>query len=248
MTAEGDKSMEQQGPFQAVRVVLTAYTASFRVPAFVAHQLTLTVPPLSTVFGLLSAAAGRWVMPDEVEWLAYRFTYESKATDLEAIYTVERPKPQETPRFVTRNVIQREFLSMPCLTLYIPPEWEGVFRRPRYALLLGRTQDVASVTFITPTELLPVNSGLVSGVLLPFELIARNNVSALLQRLPIAFTDEPQRRPVRTHLFGIVDAYRPATLGNGDGWLVRDTQDGTVLVLYRKEWMLHGERALSQVG
>lgn len=239
--------MEQQEVIRAVRIVLTAYTASFRVPHFVGHQLTLPVPPLSTIFGLLSAATGKWIMPDEVEWLAYRCTYESKGTDLEAIFTVERAKPGESARFVTRNVIQREFLSMPNLTLYLPPNWENAFRQPRYALLLGRTQDVAGVMSISLTELRPINSGVVSGILLPFELVALNNVSAWLQKLPVAFTDEPQRKPTRMHLFGIVDAYRPAELRNGNGWLVQDTQDGTTLVLYRKEWMLYGERAVSEV-
>ncbi len=225
----------------AIRVKVVAYTASFRVPAFVGHQLTLTVPPLSTVFGLLSAAAGRWVMPGEVEWLAYYCTYESKETDLEAIYTVERPKPDQSARFVTRNVVQREFLVHPCLTLYLPPAWESVFRCPRYALLLGRTQDVATVMSIAQTELHPVSAGEVKGVLLPLELLVGNNVSALMQNLPIAFTDEPQRRPLRMHLFGIVDAHRPVEVRNGNGWLVQDAQEGTTLVLYRKEWMLHGE-------
>ena len=239
--------MEQQEVIRAVRIVLTAYTASFRVPHFVGHQLTLPVPPLSTIFGLLSAATGKWIMPDEVEWLAYRCTYESKGTDLEAIFTVERAKPGESARFVTRNVIQREFLSMPNLTLYLPPNWENAFRQPRYALLLGRTQDVAGVMSISLTELRPINSGVVSGILLPFELVALNNVSAWLQKLPVAFTEEPQRKPTRMHLFVIVDAYRPAELRNGNGWLVQDTQDGTTLVLYRKEWMLYGERAVSEV-
>jgi len=239
--------MEHQISLQAVRIVLTAYTASFRVPAFVGHQLTLPVPPLSTIFGLLSAAAGRWIMPDEVEWLAYRCTYESKATDLEAIFTVERPRPDEHARFVTRNVIQREFLTLPNLALYLPPDWENAFRQPRYTLLLGRTQDVAGVMSISLTGLRPVNAGTVSGVLLPFELVALNNVSAWLQNLPIAFTDEPQRRPTRMHLFGIVDARRPADLREGNGWLAQDTQDGIILVLYRREWMLHGERTISQV-
>lgn len=243
--------MEQTEGVKAVKIELIAYTASFRAPALVGHQLTLTVPPLCTVFGLLSAAAGRWIMPDEVEWLAYRCTYESKATDLEAIFTVERPQPTEPARFVTRNVIRREFLSMPHLILYLPPDWESVFRRPRYTLLLGRTQDVATVTSITFTDIYPVSTGIVNGVLLPFELVALNNVSAWLQRLPIAFTEEPQRRPTRMHLFGVVDAHHPVELRNGDGWLVQDAQDKqdkNVLVLYRKEWMLHGEQTVGEVG
>jgi CRISPR-associated protein Cas5t len=225
---------------EAIRIIITAYTASFRVPHFVGHQLTLTVPPLSTIYGLISAAAGRWVTPDEVEWVAYRCEYESKAVDTEAILTVERPKPSESARFVTRNVLPREFLVMPHLTLYLPPEWESVFRCPRYSLLLGRTQDVATVEEVKHTALNPVQEGIVSGVILPFEIVAKGNASAWLQNLPVAFTNEPIRRPVRTHIFGIVDAHRPGEVRNANGWLVVDTESNVVVPIFRKEWVLHG--------
>jgi len=225
---------------EAIRIIITAYTASFRVPHFVGHQLTLTVPPLSTIYGLISAAAGRWVTPNEVEWVAYRCEYESKAVDIEAILTVERPKPSESARFVTRNIIPREFLVMPCLTLYLPPEWESVFRCPRYSLLLGRTQDVATVEEVKHTALNPVKEGIVSGVILPFEIVAKANASAWLQNLPVAFTDEPIRRPVRTHIFGIIDAHRPGEARNANGWLVEDTERNVVVPIFRKEWVLYG--------
>ena len=225
---------------EAIRITISAYTASFRVPHFVGHQLTLTVPPLSTIYGLISAAAGRWVSPEEVEWLAYRCEYKSKAMDTEAILTVERPSPSDFARFVTRNVLSREFLIMPYLTLYLPPDWENAFRRPRYALLLGRTQDVATVEEVKHISLNPVQDGVVSGVLLPFELVAKGNVSAWLQNLPVAFTDEPIRRPVRTHIFGIVDAHRPGEVREANGWLVVDTESNVVVPIFRKEWVLHG--------
>ncbi|WP_169719391.1 type I-B CRISPR-associated protein Cas5b [Desulfovirgula thermocuniculi] len=223
----------------AIRIVLTAYTASFRVPSFVGHQLTLPVPPLSTIYGLLSAAAGRWILPTEVEWLAYRCEYEGKAVDLEAIITVERSKPTEAARLVGRNVLQREFLVMPRLALYLPPEWEAAFRKPRYPLLLGRTQDVAGVDSITPVTLEPVDEGEVSGVLLPLELVAdsQNRVGAWLHNLPLAFTAEPYRKLLGMKIFGVVDVrHRPAFV-RAFGWLVRDTTGGTVVPLYRREWV-----------
>ena len=226
--------------WEAIKVTLTAYTASFRVPHLVGHQLTLTVPPISTIYGLISAAAGRWVTPNEVEWLAYRFEYESKEMDLEAIWTVERKKPHENPRFTTRNVIQREFLVMPRLTLYIPTKWAGVFQKPRYALLLGRTQDVAMTESLQETTLEFVNSGVIRGVLLPFELIPKGNFSAWLYSLPVAFTDEPQRRPLRLQVFGVVDAHKGGEIQNVDGWLVRDTQSGITLPFFQREWILNG--------
>lgn len=223
---------------EALRITLTAYTASFRVPHFVGHQLTLPVPPLSTIYGLISAAVGRWVLPEEVEWLAYRLEYGGKQMDLEAIWTVERKKPHESARFVTRNVIQREFLAFPALTLYLPPEWEAPFRRPRYPLLLGRTQDVAGVEEIARTVLEPVDEGEVGGVLLPMELIKMaERGSAWLHNLPVAFTEEPLRHPLRMHIFGVVDAHRPAHLRGPEGWLVRDAQTGAIVPIYRREWV-----------
>jgi len=229
---------------EAIRIIITAYTASFRVPHFVGHQLTLTVPPLSTIYGLISAAAGRWVSPDEVEWVAYRCEYESKAVDIEKIVQIgweknaPAPQPRKPPE--TFGVIQREFLVMPRLTLYLPPEWESVFRCPRYSLLLGRTQDVATVEEVKHTALNPVQEGIVSGVILPIEIVAKGNASAWLQNLPVAFTNEPIRRPVRTHIFGIVDAHRPGEVRNANGWLVVDTESNVVVPIFRKEWVLHG--------
>ncbi len=227
--------------WNGVRVVLTAYTASFRVPSFVGHQLTLPVPPLSTIYGLLSSAAGRWVPPDEVAWLAFRCNYESKAVDLEAIYQFERsdesavPAPKPYPK--TRTVLNREFLTMPHLALYLPPEWAARFLRPRYALLLGRTQDVASVECVKPVTLEPVAEGEVSGVLLPLELVVQNNAPAWLHNLPIAITDEPHRRLLGMRVFGVVDARRRPAQVRAQDWLVRDDHDGVVVPLYRREWI-----------
>lgn len=227
-----------EATLEGVRVALAAYTASFRVPSFIGHQLTLPVPPLSTIYGLLSAAAGRWVLPDEVPWLAFRCDYEGKATDLEAIFTVERKKPLEEARFVGRNVLQREFLVMPRLTVYLPLEWEALFRTPRYALLLGRTQDVAGVESIVPVTLEPVKEGAVSGVLLPLELVMRDNTPAWLHNLPIAFTDEPRRRLLGMRIFGVVDAKRHFAQLRAPDWLFRDTSNGIVLPVYRREWIV----------
>ncbi len=227
---------------EGVRIVLAAYTASFRVPSFVSHQLTLPVPPLSTIYGLLSAAAGRWVLPNEVAWLAFQCDYESKATDVEAIYQFEREKeealPMPKPFPKTRTVLQREFLAMPRLTIYLPLEWEALFRTPRYALLLGRTQDVAGVESIASVTLEPVKEGAVRGVLLPLELVMQNNTPAWLHNLPIAFTDEPQRRLLGMRVFGVVDAKRHFAQLRAPDWLFRDTSNGVILPVYRREWIV----------
>jgi len=221
----------------AVRVVLTAYTASFRVPSFVGYQLTLPVPPLSTVYGLLSASVGRPVEPQEVAWLAYQCLYDAKATDLEAIVTVDRPKPGDAALVTGRNILQREFLVFPRLVLYLPPEWGEAFRRPRYPLLLGRTQDVAGVETLTTATLVPVAAGPVQGVLLPLEVVLQNSAPAWLHNLPLAFSQEAQRRLRGMHIFGVLDAQRGPVPITAPEWLVGDETQNVVLPLYQREWV-----------
>lgn len=222
-----------------IRVVLTAYTASFRVPHFVGYQLTLPVPPISTIYGLLAAAKGEWVAPDGVAWFAYRLEYEGQAFDVEAITQVERKKPDEAPQFADRNVLNRQFLVWPRLTLYLPADWADPFRRPRYQLLLGRTQDVATVQTIIDARLEPVPEGHVAGVLLPLELVEAmgGHGTVWLHSLPIALSAEPYRRRLGAHIFGVVDARGRPVLVRADGWLVRDTETGTVLPVWRQEWI-----------
>lgn len=231
------------GKMDAVRVVLRAYTASFRVPGFYGYQLTLPVPPLATVYGIIAAAVGRWVSPYDVEWLAYACDYQSKGKDLEAIYQFERKDEKSVPVLKpypkSRTVIEREFLFMPSLTLYLPPEWEAAFLRPRYPLLLGRSQDVATVESLKLVKLEFPDEGQVKGVILPIELVSDrgNRVKAWLQNLPLALTGEPYRRLLGMRIFGIVDAQGGSSLIRTRNWLIRDSNDGRVVPIYRREWV-----------
>src|SRR5690606_40264370 len=115
----------------ALKVELTAYTGSFRVPGLVAYQLSLPLPPLSTVFGLLAAAAGEWVPPSRLEWVGYRCDYEARGKDLEAIITFERKGPRDVARAVQRNVVWREFLVNQRQIGRASCRAQGYLRRPR---------------------------------------------------------------------------------------------------------------------
>ncbi|SFM78093.1 type I-B CRISPR-associated protein Cas5b [Thermodesulforhabdus norvegica] len=228
---------------EGIRIEIAAYTASFRVPHYVGHQLTLTVPPLSTIYGLLSAATGRWILPEEVDWMAYRFEYESRGEDLEKIYQFERNKVGAPAKPGKSTVVRREFLVMPRLILYLPLRWENCFRNPRYTLLLGRTQDVAFVEKIRRVSLQRVSDGEVRGCLVPFELISKMSGSAILYNLPVAFNDEPVRSPLKMAVFGIVDFHNPVRLETAGDWLVRNREGGDVVLLFRKEWTSNGTSA-----
>lgn len=221
--------------FKGVRIDLIAYTASFRVPCFVGHQITLPVPPLSTIYGIISAATGRIVRPEEVEWLAYRLKHEGVASDLEAIFSFERDNELSPAKPGKRNVIQREFLLLPHLTLYLPVEWRGVFERPRYPLLLGRTQDLATVDRTSEVELEEVEDGEVEGVLLPREVVFQQaGVPCVIYNLPISFTEDPNRQPLGVGIFGAVT--KPCHL-RAPGWLIRDAERDQTVPIYRKGWI-----------
>jgi len=218
-----------------IRIDLIAYTASFRVPCFVGHQITLPVPPLSTIYGMISAAAGRIVGPEEVEWLAFRCQHEGVASDLEAIVTFDRGQARSIAVPKGRNVIQREFLLLPHLTLYLPSEWRRAFERPRYALLLGRTQDLATVDCISEIKLEETEEGEVQGVLLPREIVFRQaGAPCMIYNLPISFTEDPNRQPLGVDIFGAV--IKPYPL-RAPGWLIRDAERDWTIPIYRRRWI-----------
>ena len=60
-----------------LRILIEGWTASFRYPTFISgFQPTLPVPPLSTIYGLLSAAKGDLVTPIDT---SVGFVFESEA-------------------------------------------------------------------------------------------------------------------------------------------------------------------------
>lgn len=222
---------------RGVAIELAGYTASFRVPGFLAYQLTLPLPPLSSVYGLLSAARGDWVTPTDVQWLAYTCDYATRAMDLEAIVTFERPKVTDVARPAQRNVIRREFLVYPRLTLYLPTTWDSAFRHPRFPLLLGRSQDVASVEAVRPVELSDADEGEAWGTLLPLHVAMESRVPGLIHNLPIAFGPDPERRLLGVHPFTLLDAQIHRARVSAPGWLLLAPSGDRVIPVYRREWV-----------
>ena len=97
------------------RIKISGWTASFRYPIFISgYQPTLPIPPYSTIYGLISAACGKWITPDNLE-IRYVFKSEAKGVDLETIYELSG----KTPLQAKSNVIKREFLLNPQLYLYL---------------------------------------------------------------------------------------------------------------------------------
>jgi len=154
-----------------IRVKLKAWTASFRFPTFQSgYQPTLPVPPPSTIQGILSAAKGEPVYLTKLPYVGYIFKSNGTAIDLEKIYAIGK---------VQTDVIKREFLHNAELYLYLPDEWAGYFKKPKYQLLLGRSSDIATVEEVKHTKLEEGRAPL-SGTLVPIELGIPGIVHALV--------------------------------------------------------------------
>ncbi|MBN1181309.1 MAG: type I-B CRISPR-associated protein Cas5 [Bacteroidales bacterium] len=197
------------------RIKITSWTSGFRYPNLIsAFQPTLEVPPLSTILGLINAAAGSYQYYKQLT-IGYYFEYKAKSTDLESIYQIELHKTQNYPlNEVKSNVINREFLYDCSLYLYIPDERiTGYFKRPVYQLLLGRSNDLASVDKIEKVTLAKVeNAQRIRGQVVPF---MGNYLAGDIQPLPKYFTDTIPRTNIGTEPYSVIShisGNNPSTL------------------------------------
>lgn len=181
------------------RVHLLSWTASFRYPIFITgFQPTLPVPPLSTIFGIISAAKGNLVTPNDI-MVGYVFKSNGKAVDLETIYELSEPLKAKS------NVCKRELLFEPSLYLYFDrEEYALAFKKPHYPLLLGRSTDLGMVNEIKEIELEDQIGVLLGGTLLPFPM---KGIFGPIQALPTHFTDEIPRKAVGTRPFYIIESF-----------------------------------------
>lgn len=164
----------------------------------IGFQPTLPIPPPSTIYGLISAAAGRVVTPYDT-FIAYSFRSEGRTVDLERI--LEMPLDGGGKW----NVINREILLNAELDLYVDPSLQGAFLRPHFPLLLGRSSDLATVDVVETVDLEEVSVDEVSTF---GESVytdpPRGFRLSLLYALPVYFTDTIPRRAVGTRPFTMI--------------------------------------------
>lgn len=184
---------------------ITSWTASFRYPNLISGiQPTLEVPPLSTILGLINAAAGQYISHKQLT-IGYYFEYGEKAVDLETIYMIDSNKGKPTNN-AKSNVIKREFLFDNFIRLYLTDQSiVAYFKSPVYPLVLGRMNDLASVDIasIKTTDLNEVrNAGNIKGQIIPF---TGNHLPGVIQALPKYFTDTIPRQNIGTEPYSILN-------------------------------------------
>lgn len=152
-------------------VLLHGVTASFREPSAHLYQATLPLPPVSALVGMAGAALGRtfedvWRFAKNVGFcVGVSGTSEGKGIDLWNYHKMAAPKgAQETAqarqynlsKIVRRDILNREFLVYPKITVFYAMQSDGhaetlrkAFTDPVYALSLGNSDDIVCVKKIS---------------------------------------------------------------------------------------------------
>ena len=221
---------------KAYRIKLSSWTASFRYPNLISgFQPTLDVPPLSTVLGLINAAAGKYIEHSQLT-IGYYFEYEAKTTDLETIYQIELKTNQSGtyPSNATKsNVINREFLYNCRLYIYVQDKKiKEYFKHPYYSLVLGRSGDLVTVDAIDEIELaensFPEN---IKGQVIPF---TGNFLPGEIQALPKYFTNTIPRKNIGTEPYSVI-SHLSKNIGSSQIKVYTDTINDEEIDIYFHE-------------
>ena len=176
---------------QVLKVVAEGLTTSFRYPHFMQQiHPSFQMPPPATIYGHICSALGDWFDPAGVQF-AYHFTHRGVVKDVEHIIVLSPSRGYLPDTRITKvlqgNVtpFERDLLFQPRLTLYLnQPGWEPAFRSPRYAVILGRSQDLFTYTHISVVELEQANRAYFEHTLAPHEMALRTmrGVTVLMPR------------------------------------------------------------------
>lgn len=208
---------------------IRSWTASFRYPNLISGiQPTLEVPPISTVLGLINAAAGHYIKHKNLV-IGYYFEFHGKAMDLETIYMIDtkKGKPNNSAK---SNVIKREFLFDNLLRIYTVDEAiVNYLKSPVYPLVLGRMNDLATVDVpgIQKKELQGIeNADRIKGQIIPFK---DNHLPGVVQALPKYFSNTIPRQNIGTEPYSVI-SHGNNTKSNLKAY--RDVSDGREIDIY----------------
>lgn len=162
---------------RVLKVELEGITTSFRYPHFlVGRQPSLPMPPPATIYGHIASALGHYPDPDSFRF-AYAFTHQGSVDDYEHTWLIKPDRSArgwEHPANISANLnpTSRELFFSPRLTLYLQAPhletWHRAFLEPRYPVLLGRSQDLASYRSVELVDLERRDTGYYDHTLLPW--------------------------------------------------------------------------------
>lgn len=199
-----------------LKVVAEGAVTSFRYPHFIqgVHP-TYDVPPPATIYGHVCSAVGEMLPPDTLQF-AYHFATAAKFEDYEHLHFFGGTAKM--------NPFRRELLFNPKLTLYLRvmrpeiitlEELSEAFRSPRYAVVLGRSQDLMSYTEVQLSELEKADRAFYCGTLLTLQDSAKVGGPSFAVTMP-RFLSET-RQPQWAQYAVLLDDPNPVTHPSEDG-------------------------------
>lgn len=224
---------------RVLRIEMDGVTTSFRHPHFlIGRQPSYPLPPPATILGHIASALGSWPTPDAIQF-AYSFRSVGKVDDLENIYATEiggsvpREAKDRWPYPVnitaTMNPVPRELIFRPHLTLYLdaPDMLDALyeaFRQPRYMVVLGRSQDLASYRSVELIETAEDERGYLDGTLIRWRERQRFRVGAGMV-MPRYIDPDDRRRVIWSPYLIVEAAALVAPVGqaeSGSAWVAAE--------------------------
>lgn len=157
---------------KGLRVRFEGLTASYPYPFLRSGTaLSMPLPPYSSIFGMLSACAGRDIRPDGQLKIGYEFTCGERSTiDLERTDRLKTDPKGRLRRNPEQGIAKREFLIEPRLDVYVSDiQLKPIFERPIATPRFGRSQDLAWIVRVAEIELEPMSTGSVRATLVPYQ-------------------------------------------------------------------------------
>jgi CRISPR-associated protein Cas5t len=184
-----------------LKVVAEGITCSFRYPHFMQQiHPSYQMPPPATIYGHICSAVGEWVDPSAILF-AYHFTYLGETDDTEHIILVTASRGKlpgsAEPKVLegTVNPFSRHIFFQPRLVLYLNrPEWAPAFQSPRYAVTLGRSQDLFTYTSVQVIDAERRPAAYFEHTLLPYEM-ALQVMRGIVALMPRYLDYQDNRRP-----------------------------------------------------
>lgn len=188
----------------AIHVHLEGFTAFFKHPLTITGtQITLPLPPYSTLLGLIGACAGRVVSHKDTR-IGFEFRSACIGPEIERTERLVMEKSGKLkPHREGQGILKRYVHFKTSFDLYLTnTDLVDAFRNPVSTPCLGRSQDLHWITRIKEVDLQRRPSGNLGPTLLPG---IREKIPSLIVRCPEWFQND---NAGRTRLVGPVGYYQ----------------------------------------
>lgn len=221
-------------PIHAIHVLLEGFTASFRPPLTISGtQISTPLPSYSNLLGMISACAGRIVMPEETR-IGFEFHCQSHDIEIERkdrlslkdgrlrpFRDAKAPKDYRlhintsSENFsgfieeIHQGIGYRQVYWHPKMDLYITNiDLKSAFENPAAPPCFGRSQDIAWIVFVEEIEIYPMTKGAIGPTLIPMPQLG---VPGLVVRLPEWMENTRMGYTRKPGPFGVYQAMIPTT-------------------------------------